>query len=101
MSNTAWHLSRARNRFKTAREAIGGVPMSDNVGLLAMGLLHLLDGVIALLDKRIAKAKGGNAWHSETAEFSNQWLSTASSRAEWKGRRYSTWLTTPYHAHSR
>ena len=56
--NDAWHLARARNRFKTARDAIGGVPMSDDVGLLAMDLLHLLDGVIALLDKRIAKAKG-------------------------------------------
>ena len=61
MSNTAWHLSRARTRFKTAREAIGGIPMSDDdVGLLAIDLLHLLDGVIALLDKRIAKAKENN-----------------------------------------
>ena len=53
----AWHLSRARNRFKTARDAIGGVPMSDDIGELAILLLQLLDGVIALLNKRIAKAK--------------------------------------------
>ena len=54
----AWHMARARNRFKTARDAIGGIQMSDDVSLLAMDLLHLLDGVIALLDKRVAKAKG-------------------------------------------
>jgi hypothetical protein len=57
MSDTTWHMARARNRFKTARDAIGGVPMVDDVGLLTIELLRLLDGVIAILDKRIAKAK--------------------------------------------
>ena len=58
MSNTAWHMARARNRFKTARAAIGGIPMSDgDIGDLTIEMLHLLDGVIALLNKRVAKAK--------------------------------------------
>ena len=55
--NAIWHMSRARNRFKEARDAVGEVPMSDDIGVLTISLIELLDGVIALLDKRIAKAK--------------------------------------------
>src|SRR5664279_3668285 len=71
----AWHMSRARNRFKTARDAIGGVPMSDDIGTLTIELLQLLDGVIALLDKRIAKAKDARAGTVRP------WLTTILSRA--------------------
>ena len=56
MSNM-WTMTRARTRFKQARDAVGEVPMSDDIGVLTISLIELLDGVIALLDKRIAKAK--------------------------------------------
>jgi hypothetical protein len=42
-----WHLRRARTRLKTARAAIGGVRMSDDIGALAIELLRVLDGTIA------------------------------------------------------
>ena len=57
MSNAIRHMARARNRFKEARDAVGEVPMSDDIGELAIEMLHILDGVISLLDKRIKAAK--------------------------------------------
>jgi hypothetical protein len=50
---THWHLSRARTRVKTARDAIGGIAMSDDMGALAIELLQILDAMLVILDKRM------------------------------------------------
>jgi hypothetical protein len=52
-----WTMTRARTRFKTARAELGRVYIEDDIGDISLELLHILDGVGALLDKRIAKAK--------------------------------------------
>ena len=50
-------MTRARTRLKAARDEIGEIRIYDDTGKLILELLHLIDGVGKLLDKRIAKAK--------------------------------------------
>ncbi len=54
-----WQMTRARGRLKVARDALGENRLHDDTGKLILELLLLIDGVTALLDKRIAKAKRG------------------------------------------
>jgi hypothetical protein len=55
--NNLWIMTRTRARLKTARAAIGEIPMSDDVGMLALEIIWFLDGMIVQIDKRILAAK--------------------------------------------
>ncbi|HEY8007166.1 MAG TPA: hypothetical protein VIE66_10325 [Methylocella sp.] len=54
-----WRLRHTRARLKEANGALGEVRIADrdDIGLLVLELGKVVTGTIALLDKRISKAK--------------------------------------------